>query len=137
MKIKVGKQFRNFSIERNQVNEDKRTIDLSFSSEEPVERYWGIEILDHKAKSVNLRRLRRGGALLIDHDTTKQVGVIEEVFIDEAERKGRATVRFGRRQTAVDIFNDVLDGIRSNVSVGYQVDEMVLEKEEKNKPTLS
>lgn len=136
MKIKVGKQFRNFIIEKRQINEEKRTIDLSFSSEEPVERWWGVEILGHLKGSVDLRRLKRGGALLIDHDMKNQVGVIEEVSIDEADRKGRASVRFGRSAKAEEIFQDVLDGIRSNVSVGYQIDEVVLEKEEKNKPSI-
>ena len=134
-KIKIGKQYREFTIEQRQVDKDKRTIELSFSSEEPVERWWGIEILDHEKKSVNLRRLKRGGALLIDHDMKNQVGVIEEVSIDEADRKGRASVRFGRSAKAEEIFQDVIDEIRSNVSVGYQVEEVVLEKEEKNKPS--
>jgi HK97 family phage major capsid protein/HK97 family phage prohead protease len=135
-KIKVGKQYRSFTIERSAIDKDKRTIGISFSSEEPVERFWGVEILDHTIKAVNLRRLKRGGALLIDHDMKNQVGVIEEVSIDEADRKGRASVRFGRSAKAEEIFQDVIDGIRSNVSVGYQIDEVVLEKEEKNKPSI-
>jgi HK97 family phage major capsid protein/HK97 family phage prohead protease len=134
-KIKIGKQYRNFTIDTREIDEKKRTVPLSFSSEEPVERWWGVEILDHEKKSVNLRRLKRGGALLIDHDMRNQVGVIEEVSIDEADRKGRASVRFGRSAKAEEIFQDVLDGIRSNVSVGYQIEEVVLEKEEKNKPS--
>ena len=135
-RIKVGKQYRSFQIEQRQIDEGKRTVGLSFSSEEPVERFWGVEILDHLAKSVNLRRLKRGGSLLIDHDMTKQVGVIEEVSIDETNRKGRATVRFGKRGLADDTFQDVLDGIKSNVSVGYQIDEVVLEKEVKDAASI-
>jgi len=135
-KIKVGKQYRGFTIEQRQIDKDKRTVELSFSSEEPVERWWGMEILDHEKKSVNLRRIKRGGSLLINHDMTKQVGVIEEVSIDETDRKGRAVVRFGKRGLADDTFEDVLDGIKSNVSVGYQVEEMVLEKEQKDKPSI-
>ena len=131
--IKVGKQFRYFSVERSAINTDKRTVELAFSSEEPVERYWGIEILDHNAESVNLRRLKRGGALLIDHDMRNQVGVIEEVTIG-ADRKGRAVVRFGRSAKAEEIFQDVVDGIRSNVSVGYQLERAVLEEERKDGP---
>jgi hypothetical protein len=65
-----------------------------------------------------------------------QVGVIEEVSIDEGERKGRARVRFGRSSKAEEIFQDVIDEIRSNVSVGYQIEEVVLEKEEKGKPSI-
>ena len=134
-KVNEERSFRTFSIERAAVDEEARTVNLSFSSEEPVERWFGNEILDHKAKSVNLSRLKRGGSMLVDHDPTKLVGVIEDVLIDEAAKKGRAGVRFGKRGLADDIFGDILDDIRPNVSVGYMVDEMVLEKEEKNGPS--
>jgi len=133
-KINEEKSFRTFSIERAAVDGEKRTVALSFSSEEPVERWFGHEILDHKAKSVDLSRLKRGGSMLVDHDPTKLVGVIEGVSIDEAAKKGRAEVRFGKRGLADDIFGDILDDIRPNVSVGYMVDEMVLEKEQKDGP---
>jgi HK97 family phage major capsid protein len=132
MKLKIGKQFRSFTINKSAIDKEKRTVQLSFSSEQPVERWWGIEILDHEKKSVNLRRLKRGGALLIDHTMSNQVGVIEEVLIDEADRVGRANVRFGRSAKAEEIFQDVIDEIRTNVSVGYQVNEAVLEHEVKD-----
>jgi HK97 family phage major capsid protein len=135
-KIKVGVQYRSYHIEKRDIDEAKRTIDLSFSSEEPVERWWGVEILDHEQKSVDLKRLKRGGSVLVDHDMTKLVGVIEKVSIDNTQKKGRASVRFGKRGLADDTFQDVLDEIRSNVSVGYQIDEVVLEKEEKNGPSI-
>src|SRR3989337_4017467 len=83
--IREKKQYRSFLIERSAINEDKRTVRLSFSSEEPVERWNYIEILDHEPSSVHLRRLKRGGALLINHDMMDQVGVIEEVSIDTAD----------------------------------------------------
>lgn len=97
-----------------------RTVELAFSSEIEVERWYGIEILDHDQASVRLDRLRDGGALLVDHDWTDQVGVIESVTID-ADRRGRAVVRFGRSARADEIFNDIVDGIRKHVSVGYRV----------------
>jgi HK97 family phage major capsid protein len=129
------KQTRSFFIERSAIDEENRTVALSFSSEEPVERWFGYEILDHNPKSVNLGRLKKGGSLLVDHDMTKLVGVIEEVSIDGAAKKGRAKVRCGKHGLADDIFSDMLDGIRMNVSVGYMVDEMVLEKEVKDGPS--
>lgn len=132
--LKIGKQFRSFIISRDDIDNNKRTVALSFSSESPVERWFGYEILDHDNGAVDLKRLKRGGALLIDHDTRNQVGVIEEVLIDQADRKGRAIVRFGRSAKAEEIFQDVTDEIRKNVSVSYVVHEMRLEKEEKDGP---
>ena len=133
--FKIGRQIRGFQIDRQTIDKEKRTIPLSFSSEEPIERWFGMEILDHSPSAVNLQRLKKGGALLMDHDTKDQVGVIEDVSID-VDRKGRAVVRFGRSAKAETIFTDVLEGIRQNVSVGYQIDELILEKEEKDKPPV-
>ncbi|ANN86113.1 major head protein [Enterobacter phage Arya] len=108
------------TMEVRSIDTAARTVELAFSSEIEVERWYGIEILDHDPASVRLDRLRDGGALLVDHDWTDQVGVIESVTID-ADRRGRAVVRFGRSARADEIFNDIVDGIRKHVSVGYRV----------------
>jgi HK97 family phage major capsid protein len=113
-------------FQRESIDESARTCELAFSSEAPYERWWGVEILDHTAASVDLTRLKSGGPLLCDHDVRDQVGVIESVRID-ADRVGRAVVRFGRSARAEEIFRDVVDGIRKNVSVGYSIDDLVLE----------
>lgn len=99
---------------------EKRTVELAFSSEIEAERWFGMEILDHSPESIRLGRLRDGGALLVDHDWTDQIGVVESVTIG-SDRRGRAVVRFGRSARANEIFQDVVDGIRKHVSVGYRV----------------
>lgn len=99
---------------------EKRTVELAFSSEIEGERWFGIEILDHSPGSVRLDRLRDGGALLVDHDWSDHIGVVESVTIG-ADRRGRAVVRFGRSARANEIFQDVVDGIRKHVSVGYRI----------------
>jgi HK97 family phage major capsid protein len=53
--------------------------------------------------------------------------VVESVSID-GDRRGRVRVRFGRGQRASEIFNDVVDGIRRSVSVGYRIHEMKQER---------
>ena len=117
---------RAFLFEREKIDEETRTVELAFSSEAPYRRWWGIEILDHSPGAMNMDRLKAGGPLLCDHDTCDQIGVIESVRID-ADRVGRAVVRFGRTARAEEIFRDVVDGIRQNVSVGYAIDDLVLE----------
>ena len=115
-----------FEVRAETINEEARTVELSFSSEEPYQRWWGTEILDHKASSVRLGRLNAGGALLMDHNTRDQVGVVERAWIKGA--KAYAVVRFGRSARAEEVFQDVKDGIRKLVSVGYRIHELVLEK---------
>jgi HK97 family phage prohead protease len=105
----------------------ERTVDMSFSSELPVERWYGMEVLSHDAAAVDLERLSSGRAnLLVNHDPDDWVGVIESARIDGKDKVGRATVRFGSSARATEVFNDVRDGILSSVSVGYRRMDMKL-----------
>ena len=106
-------------------DEEKRTVDIAFSSEEPYERSFGMEILSHEEQDVKMDFLNSGNApLLLDHDATKQIGVIENATISKADKVGRATVRFGKSNLATEVFQDIIDGIRNNVSVGYEISNM-------------
>lgn len=111
-------------MEARSIDEDSRTVDIAVSSELAVERSFGKEILIHDASAIDLAFLASGRApLLLDHDPEKQIGVIESVDLSP-DRKLRAKVRFGRSQQADEIFMDVVDGIRGNISVGYRVNKM-------------
>lgn len=119
---------RTFSLTGRAVDEESRTVDLAFSSESPVDRWFGAEILDHGPGSVRMDRLNDGAALLVGHDHDDQVGVIESARIDSDDMKGRATARFSRSSRGQEILTDVVDGIRTLISVGYRIHEAVLEK---------
>jgi len=121
-------QHRSFSLGKKNIDEEARTVDVAFSSEDPYLRFFGYEILDHDASSVRLGRLQSGGAVLVDHDSRDHVGVVESVKID-SDRVGRATLRFGRSARSQEVFTDVVDGIRKSISVGYRVHAMTLESE--------
>lgn len=108
------------TFEVRSVDSEKRTVELSFSSEIEYERWFGIEILDHSPGAMRMERMQGGAALLVNHDWDDQVGVVESVSIGD-DRRGRAVVRFGRSARAEEIFQDVVDGIRKLVSVGYRV----------------
>ena len=120
-----GMEFRAISIKAEPVDSDARRVQIAVSSEAPVERSFGNEILDHADDSIDLSFLRSGKApLLLDHDPRQQIGVIESVTLDGEDRRLRATVRFGKNGLAKDVFEDVADGIRGNISVGYHVNNM-------------
>jgi len=111
------------------VDKEKRTVQISFSSEHPVRRWYGNEILDHSPGAVDFTRLESGAAaLLVDHNWQDQVGVIERAWLGD-DRRCYAIVRFGKSARADEIFNDVIDKIRTLVSVGYQVLEAKLSVE--------
>lgn len=118
--LQQGKAERALLVERAAINEEARTASLAFASETPYERWWGIEILDTTATSMRQGRLRSGANLLCDHDTRDVVGVVESVEIG-ADRVARAVVRFGKSARAEEVWQDVRDGIRRNVSVGYLI----------------
>ncbi len=121
----AGHLQRAFTVQRQAVDEATRTATLAFASELPYERYWGVEILDCAPTSIRLGRMGSGANLLCDHDTTDVVGVVESVQIG-ADRVARATVRFGKSQRAEEVWQDVLGGIRRNVSVGYMIHRATL-----------
>jgi HK97 family phage major capsid protein len=104
-------------------------FELSFSSEtDAVQRWFGTEILGHQPGEVRMDRIKSGNhPFLLLHDQTKQLGVIESAKLENG--RGTAVVRFGRSELAQEIRQDVIDGIRTNVSVGYRVHEMVLIRE--------
>jgi HK97 family phage major capsid protein len=124
-KAPQGNLQRAFTVQRDAVNKATRTATLAFASELPYERYWGVEILDCTAGSIRLGRMGSGANLLCDHDTTDVVGVVESVQIG-ADRVARAVVRFGKSQRAEEVWQDVLGGIRRNVSVGYMIHRATL-----------
>lgn len=126
-----GIETRAMAFEDQVIDTDARRVKIAVSSEEPVERSFGIEILDHKPGSIDLSFLNSGRApLLLDHDPTKQIGVVESVTLDGSARRLRATARFGKNGLAKEVFDDVTDGIRANISVGYQINK--LDKEGKD-----
>ena len=133
------KLFRLFGFNNKKIDEEKRTVGLAFSSEEPYDRSFGTEILSHNPKDIDFSFIASGRApLLLNHDFEKQIGVIEKAEISEADKVGRAVVRFGKSKLADEVFHDVMDGIRSNVSVGYEILKMAKVKdddEDKEKPT--
>lgn len=124
--LAIGVERRSRALDASPVDVDSRTVNIAVSSEEPVERSFGKEILEHSSEAIDMSFLASGRApLLLDHDPEKQIGVIESVDLDDSARRLRATVRFGKNGLAREIFDDVVDGIRANISVGYSIDKMV------------
>ena len=113
---------------------------MSVSCEAPVTRNWGgvkgIEVLDHSPDSIYLTRFEMGAApLLLDHDPTKQIGVIDSIRLDQSQRKLRATARFGNSSLAKEAYTDVMDKIRTNISIGYSVNNYDLDEPENRSET--
>lgn len=100
-------------------------IPIAISSEAPVERYdwWEgetyMEILDHTKGAIDLSYAGDGMPFLLNHDTREQIGLIEDIHVDE-DRKLRGMVRFSKAARAQEIKQDIVDGIRKKISAGYR-----------------
>jgi hypothetical protein len=112
------------------INDEKRTVELVFSTGAAVERmdYWAgkryLEKLSLKSGHVRLERLNAGAPLLDAHSAwsiSDQIGVVESGSVKLTSSEARATVRFSKREAVDPIWGDVRDGIIRNVSVGYRV----------------
>ena len=126
---------RSFEFDRNKIDEESRTIEIGVSSEEPVMRNFGYEVLGHREEEIDMSFMAQGRSpLLLDHDSTKQIGVVERFGIDKDNKRTVAKVRFSKSRMAQEVFEDVKDGIRQNISVGYQVNKMEKEGEREGIP---
>lgn len=99
---------------------NERKFVISFSSEEPYERWWGTEILDHSEGAVDLARLNEIGCLLFNHNRDKVVGKINRAWIQDM--RGMAEVEFDTDEGSELIYQKVRGGTLKGVSVGYQID---------------
>lgn len=123
------------------VDAEARRFRLSFASEIPCLRSswfdepW-VEVLGCTPEEVDTTRLDTGGApLLWGHDSYEResnIGVIEKAWFENG--RGYADVRLSARDDVASIMQDVTDGILKNVSVGYQIQERTLVKQNEGSP---
>ncbi len=102
------------------VEDSGRKFELSFSSEEPYTRWYGVEILDHSGDCMDLSRLQSIGVVLFNHNTNKVLGKIERAWNDAG--RGKAVIVFDDDEEAETIRKKVAGGTLKGVSVGYSVD---------------
>lgn len=105
--------------QRAEETESRKRI-LSFSSETPYRRYFGMEILDHDSGAADLGRLNASGVLLFNHDVDQVLGKVLRAWVENG--KGYAEVEFDADEDAEKIFGKVQSGTLKTTSVRYRVD---------------
>jgi len=126
--IKVGPLLRDFSgIELKVEKRDEGArLQFSASSENPVERFFGTEVLSHKDGAIRMDRFARGAApLLFNHNWDDPVGMVTDAALVNGRLMVDATLFATQR--AKEIETMVAGGLR-NVSIGYQIHEMSEDK---------
>ncbi len=104
------------------LDEGARTLTMTFSSEAPVRRWFGNEVLSHAPGAADLSRLNDGANLLWGHDSDDVLGVVEKAWIGD-DLRGYVTVRFGKDDRGNWAMAQVADGIIRNVSFMYVADD--------------
>lgn len=102
------------------VEGNARKFTLSFSSEEPYDRWWGTEILSHSEGAVDLTRLNSIGCVLYNHNRDKVIGKILSAKVEG--NRGTAEIEFDEDAESDTIFQKVASGTLKGVSVGYMVE---------------
>ena len=110
------------TLQRMEGEGNERKFILSFSSEEPYERWFGVEILDHGPGAVDLTRLNEIGCLLFNHNRDKVIGKVIRAWVEN--NRGYAEVEFDTDEGAEVIYQKVRSGTLKGVSVGYRIDSL-------------
>ena len=101
-------------------------VSIAFASEQPYERWWGIEILDCAAESVRLDRLRDSGALLYNHEWDDLIGHhIPNTARADADRVCRADVSIAWAADDGRTVRLVHGGHLTKTSVGYEIHSVI------------
>ena len=98
---------------------NERRFEISFSSEEPYERWFGIEILDHSEGAVDLTRLQEMGVVLYNHNRDLAIGKVVSVSIEDG--RGKAVIEIDTDEESEKIYQKMVSGTLKGVSVGYLV----------------
>ena len=103
-------------------------LTFSFSSEAPVERWWGKEVLMHDEGAMDLGRMNDGGAYLWNHNRDVVLGVAEKAWLG-ADRRLYTTVKWSPNtmEKGTEEYKrrrDIEAGITRNVSFAYEIADM-------------
>nr|WP_143558999.1 prohead protease/major capsid protein fusion protein [Sporomusa sphaeroides] len=119
------KQYRYLELaDMRAVDGEDGVYEFSFSSETPVPRWWGTEILGHDPGEPKLERLKTVGSFLFAHGRDPNhglvpLGPIVDAWQDEQARTCRIKVRFDSDTKAQEIKGKVDSESLRGVSMGY------------------
>ena len=119
--IEEGKLFERFlTVREDSLNVEDRTVEVVFSAGSEYRQWWGREMLVVDKEACQLDRLNAPfAAFLLNHDKDKQIGTVESARIENGE--AISTLRFSRSALGEEIFQDVQDKIRGQISTGYRI----------------
>lgn len=138
--LKMPMVCREMSIVSNSFNEKDNTFEVDFTTGAEVRRYsfWRdeeyFESLSLDPRHVRMERIEKGVAPFLDqHYSSRLIGAVLSGRLEK--NRGVAKIKLSSREEVKGIAQDIKDGIRKAVSVGYDVYEYqdISEYDEKGK----
>lgn len=127
IEIKAGRLARDLPVSEITVHQrsaENEPLRMSFpaSSETPVDRWFGTEILRHDSASIRMDRLKGGAApLLFNHNWNDPIGMVDGARVQG--KRLHVDVHFFDTVRAKEVAAMVEGGMR-NVSIGYELYEV-------------
>ena len=103
------------------VNIEERTIEFVSATDRWINRYWWSEKLVVTDEAIDQSRLSKGISFCDSHDHSVVDGITVGYRIEEDTGKLITIVRFSKKQSSDDVFQDYVDGVLRYVSIGYIV----------------
>ena len=113
------------TLDYTRADAGRRTVPVSLSSESPIYhggQYQRELVLLHEPQAIDMTRAKNGLPMLLQHDHSAPIGIIEDVRIENKRLVG--TARFGHSPRAEEIWRDVDAGILKNMSIGFLPNEI-------------
>jgi HK97 family phage major capsid protein len=123
--MKLKSLVRSLKADAISVDVEKRTARFSFSSEFPVDRWFGKEILSHEKSAADLSRFQGAANFLWNHDEDKVIGLVSSAEIG-ADKRGYCEVKFCEGEFADEKMRNMANGTLPNISFRYLPLEMDL-----------
>ena len=122
--VKTGPLLRDMAAAEFRLAKSEQGTDIEFSasSETPVERGFGTEILIHEADAIRMQRIdSKSAPLLFNHDWNDPIGMVDEARIKDRRLQVRAHLFKTDRANEV---RTMIEGGLRNISIGYQLHEI-------------
>jgi HK97 family phage major capsid protein/HK97 family phage prohead protease len=127
--LKIGSLSRDFeAVEITVQTREAGSSGLSFpaSSEAPVERWFGKEILSHDPKAIRMDRMNKGAApLLFNHNWDDPIGMVDAAAV--RDKRMWVDAHLFDTPRAKEVGSMIAGGLR-NVSIGYELHELEEDK---------
>lgn len=119
-----GVEAAQIRIERT---DEQALLTFPASSEEPVDRWYGVEVLSHERGAVRLARATRGAMpLLFNHNIDDPIGVVTGARIEKSRLMVDAQLfKTGR----ADEVRTMIEGGLRNVSLAYRINTIEQDKQ--------